>query len=266
LENESVDVGAVAAALARPAVHVTHTLESSKSYLGGDPVLPESIPWPTWRGRKLAHLARLSLPQLQSAHSFTWLPSEGALLFFYDWEEQPWGFDPGDRGGAIVLHVPDLPSPELAPSGERDDGLLPRVNVEFKEIQSMPSIYSDAVCEHMLNDEEEESYTSLVESQFRGEPKHQVGGIPSPVQGDEMEFQCQLVTNGLYCGDGQAYLSAEAERLKPGSADWKLLFQFDSDNDLDVMWGDCGTLYFWIRQQDSVAGSFDKAWLILQCS
>jgi uncharacterized protein YwqG len=96
-------------------------------------------------------------------------------------------------------------------------------------------------------------------------PRHQIGGFPSTVQGDEMEVECQLVSNGLYCGDSSGYENPRAAALRAGAADWRLLLQLDSDDDLGTMWGDLGTLYFWIREQDARAPRFESTWLVLQC-
>jgi uncharacterized protein YwqG len=80
-----------------------------------------------------------------------------------------------------------------------------------------------------------------------------------------MDLECQLTSNGIYCGDPSGYNSPEAQRLRGGAEDWRLLLQMDSDDDLGLMWGDVGILYFWIREQDARAGDFSKSWVILQC-
>jgi uncharacterized protein YwqG len=54
--------------------------------------------------------------------------------------------------------------------------------------------------------------------------------------------------------------------LEPGAKDWKLLLQLASDEDTEMMWGDGGTLYFWIREADLPDRDFSKVWIILQCS
>jgi len=44
-----------------------------------------------------------------------------------------------------------------------------------------------------------------------------------------------------------------------------LLFQMDSDEELDVMWGDVGMLYFCINETDLIKRQFDQVKFILQC-
>src|SRR5262245_3485972 len=102
------DVASLTRHLARPAIHVLKCGAPTRSHFGGIPDLPKDVPWPAWRRGKLAFLARIALTELRLAHSVPWLPQSGALLFFYDIENEPWGFDPGDRGGAKVLFLPDV--------------------------------------------------------------------------------------------------------------------------------------------------------------
>lgn len=54
--------------------------------------------------------------------------------------------------------------------------------------------------------------------------------------------------------------------MEKGAEDWQLLLQIDSDEEnLGAMWGDCGRVYFWIRQQDLQKRDFSNVWLVLQC-
>lgn len=78
---------------------------------------------------------------------------------------------------------------------------------------------------------------------------HRIDGHPDMIQGD-MYLQCQLVTNGLYCGDATAYNHPLRKELEAHGKDWHLLLQLDSEEDLGYMWGDSGKLYFWIRKED----------------
>lgn len=260
------DVSALAASVATRALHVVATQEVSKSHLGGAPGLPAGVPWPEWQGRRLGFLARISLPDLQQSGRVDWLPSEGALLFFYDVDEQPWGFDPKDKGSCAVLHVADLEHPLACSAMSGIEEYFPQVNVAFQEITVFPSTDRPEVAALELSDDECDAYWELQNSPFQDLPKHQVAGVPSPVQGDHMELECQLASNGLYCGDATGYNDPRAKILEPGAAEWRLLLQLDTDDDAGVMWGDCGTLYFWIRAEEAAAGSFQNPWLVLQCS
>jgi uncharacterized protein YwqG len=188
-------------------------------------------------------------------------------LFFYDVDNQPWGYDPGDRGSWAVLSVPDLPAPMARRGAAAPDGpALPLHALAFHRIDVLPSFDRDAVRSLELSDKESDLYDGLSNAAFRGAPKHQVGGYPAPVQGDGMELESQLASHGIYCGNTNDLSDPRTAALVPGADGWRLLFQMDSDGDLDVMWGDAGTIYFWVDADAARAGRFENTWLILQCS
>jgi uncharacterized protein YwqG len=253
----SRDIRQLVEPLAVPAVHVIKQDAATRSYFGGDPLLPSNIRWPHRGDRPLTFLARLSLSELTSALPIDWLPSEGALLFFYDTESQPWGFDPKDRGSWAVVQVPDIDPPT------RPDEAHP---VGFQCISVLPSGERASVTALAFNDTEFDGYGAIAEESFSDHPKHQVSGLPSPVQGDSMELECQLVSHGIFCGNSSGYEDPRAAALQSGSSQWRLLFQMDTDDELNVMWGDAGILYFWVEEEAARAGRFDNVWLVLQCS
>jgi uncharacterized protein YwqG len=257
------NINLLARALAMPGVHIMKVDEQTNSHFGGLPSLPSSVNWPQWQGSRLAFLARISLTELQRAQQVPWLPGEGALLFFYDADEQPWGYDPGHKGSSVVLHVPDLDTSVALP--DSGDDCLPRLNLAFQSIETLPSIAREQVHSESFSERELVAYEQLREAPFRGLPKHQIAGLPAPIQSDDMELECQLASNGLYCGDEDAWDDPRVAALAPGAGEWRLLLQVDSDDDAGVMWGDCGTLYFWVRTQDAAAGHFDDIWVVLQC-
>jgi len=94
---------------------------------------------------------------------------------------------------------------------------------------------------------------------------HRLLGHPDPIQGD-MQLECQLASNGIYVGDPAGYTDPRAAALRPRATEWRLLFQVDSEDAADMMWGDVGRLYYWIRDADLRASNFDNCWMILQCS
>jgi uncharacterized protein YwqG len=269
-ETASRDLAALTRSLARPAAQLVISDAPSRSWFGGDPALPVGTSWPTYNGRRIEFIARLSLAELHAAHHVEWLPKTGALLFFYDMVENTWGFDPKDRGSVAVLHVPDLDAPARQLAGSEDvadEGGIPRRNVAFRRIEVLPSSERAGIDALDLSEEEHEHYYALVEAPFDGRAKHQVDGFPHPIQGDGMELEAQLASNGLYVGNASGYSDPRRADLEPGAADWRLLLQVDSDEeDLGVMWGDGGLLYCFVEELRARSGDFSNAWLILQCS
>jgi hypothetical protein len=257
----SRDAMALASPLAQGAVHLVKSAGASRSFFGGSPPLPAGAAWPSKGGAPLTFVACLDLVSLQSAAPVAWLPASGRLLFFYDLKNQPWGFDPRDRGGWVVMLAGDgaeTPPPAAVTS-------LTRHAISFHAIDSYPSWERPEVAALGLTDAEAEAFIDARSAAYGGRPAHQVGGFPDPIQGDEMELESQLASNGLYVGDSSAYESAQAADLREGAKDWRLLLQVDSDDDLGVMWGDAGMIYFWVREQDARAGRFDDTWLVMQC-
>jgi uncharacterized protein YwqG len=113
-----------------------------------------------------------------------------------------------------------------------------------------------------LSEEEEDLYGEMAFSVYGDMPSHQLGGYPLAVQDSNMDLECALVTNGCYCGDETGY--AYAKKFAAEREDWMLFLQIDSCD--TFMWGDSGTLYFWIKKDDLTQKNFADAWMILQCS
>ena len=265
--DSSHDLASTVAPFAVPALHIVCAGAPSRSHFGGSPRLPAHVAWPQKNGIALGFLARLSLAEIHQACTIPWLPTNGALLFFYDMEYQPWGFDPEDRGGFAVLHVPDLDEPVAQPNDEpaMDSVTLHHRNIAFRKITVLPDAERSPVAELNLTDDELDEYIDLAAKPFGGKPKHQIAGFPAPIQNDNMELECQLVSNGLYCGNASGYSDPRAAVLKAGADNWRLLLQFDTDADLDVMWGDGGTIYYWVQEHEARAGNFANSWLVFQC-
>lgn len=255
-------------AKSRPCVLLRSGKGNSK--IGGIADCLPADEWPKCNGVPLSLLAQLDLSEIRLANGPDWLPSDGRLLFFYDTEQQPWGFAPSDRDGWCVIYQPSGASDSSSVAAPD----LPR-NLIFAEkrvcasaSQSLPDASPDRIDMDLsgLTDGEFDQLYDATEERCEGLPAHQVGGFPSPIQGDHMELEAQLVSNGLYCGDSSGYDDPRARELGSGARDWVLLLQLDSDDDVDMMWGDGGRLYYWIREQDARRADFGNVWLVLQCS
>jgi uncharacterized protein YwqG len=240
------------------------------SKLGGRPDLPAGVDWPEWNGRPLSFLGQINLSDTSEYDSCKALPQSGLLWFFYDCEQETWGFDPKDKGSWRVLFYDgqqeDLsrrPFPDEIPEYAQYHAC----SVTFHEALSVPGMQSLYIDQLQLDDTEFDRYEAFLDSLAADnddQPVHQLLGHPSEVQGD-MHLECQLVSHGLYCGDETGYTDPQSAELESGALEWKLLFQLDTDDDPNMMWGDMGMLYFWIQEHDLEAREFDKVWMILQC-
>ena len=253
------------------------SLKLGQSRIGGIPDVPPGFLWPRYDGLGLSFIAQLDLAQLANPSAVLPLPSQGSLAFFYDSNQRTWGFDPKDRGSALVAYFPE-PTSTLIRTPIPDDvsnwGRFPCGSVEYYREKILP----DARWPHFTPELSvaEQTLSMAYEDVLRDDdssPRHRLGGYADCVQ-NPMELECQFVTNaskrfasGLYCGDDTAgYEGLSEAEFAPGAIDWRLLLQIDSDNDAGMMWGDCGKIYFWIKEDDLRSRNFDKAWLILQSS
>lgn len=263
---------------------------TSRSVFGGAPLVPREFEWPTYTpapvecppavlamlgvtapspptNRPLDFLLQIDVADIRNLAAAAALPRDGLLTFFYDAENQPWGFDPAHQDGFRVrlFDGNDLVS-RVPPSRA-----LVRRGVKFSHGETLPHFGSRAHDELELAVHEDllDAYSELVEDLERqgyGESHglHRLFGHSANVQGD-MQLEAQLVSNGLYCGDASGYEDPRRKELEPGASEWVLLLQLDSDESADIMWGDAGMLYFWIRRSDLAARRFERTWLTLQC-
>ena len=254
--------------LKRPALHLVGTDRGARSRIGGAPDLPQGFQWPHWKNAPLAFLAQIDLAEIGQQTVVPDLPDRGLLHFFYDQEQSTWGFSPDDRGSWQVFYSPDDVQVTRVdpPAGITEFGRFAEKLVEFQDVMTYPSL--DRLDEQpmQMSDETWDEADHFRARDFADLPRHQLGGLPNPVQGDAMELECQLASNGIDVGGPDGYKSPRAQALTPGAADWVLLLQLDTDDDTGMMWGDVGTLYFWIRKDDLTARKFSECWMVLQCS
>lgn len=76
-----------------------------------------------------------------------------------------------------------------------------------------------------------------------------------------------MADSGIYCGHPQELPPEEWDRLRENSRDWRLLFQMGTveRDGFELMFGDCGCIYFYIRGEDLAQRRFDRIWMVLQC-
>ncbi|HEY3209796.1 MAG TPA: YwqG family protein [Actinomycetota bacterium] len=208
--------------LARPSIRfhsspwIARPSEVGATRLGGDPDLPEAVDWPSSDNGPLSFVAQINLADTAALDLDQNLPKTGLLSFFYDAEQRTWGFDPADSGAWAVLFTPPgaplvpRPTPESLSDQVRYKPCSLRAEVEI----TYPPWELAEVEALGLPREELFSYAEVVADEAG--TIHRLLGHPNRIQRD-MQLECQLVTNGLYCGDDTGYEDPRAEILRSGA-------------------------------------------------
>ena len=257
-------------------------IECGKSKIGGKPDTPSDFNWPYYSGnvngvgenknRPLSFLAQINLSDVTEYDKDGVLPKNGVLSFFYELETMTWGFDPADLGSAKVFYFCD--TEELSetefPNDLEDDYILPELQINFSEHISLPN-YEEALLDDKYGWDDYDEYVSEAGYDYddMGE-RIKLLGYPDVIQ-NPMQEQCETVNRGYKVGSSEDYAVIPKDviaSIKENADDWMLLFQMGTieNDEYELMFGDCGHIYFWIRKADLLAKNFNNAWLILQCS
>lgn len=258
-------------AMVRPSVRLVvdaASVNDRSTRLGGVPDLPASTTWPRNGQGPLSFIAQVDLADVAQFDVQGLLPRTGLLSFFYDAvRQQAWGFDPADHGSAAVIYTPkSVATDRLEPPADlSSEGVFNAVELRPQNELTLPPWESYDVETLGMTQEEGFAYAEvLYPEDDEDDVIHRLLGHPQPIQGD-MQVECQLVTNGLYCGNSTGYEDPRAVGLRSGAAEWRLLLQVDSQDEAGMMWGDVGRLYYWMNESDLRARAWESSWLILQC-
>jgi hypothetical protein len=271
-QNLDAEAAATWTGLLRPAVRLRALSpgEQVVGYLGGDPLLPESLAWPEWEGQgPLAFVGAIDCGSLPAGELDLALPTDGALLFFYfdgqvgddDATVDYWRPE-STRGGSRVIYVPAHAemTQRQAPEGIT---AYPMVPLAAELIATAPDFEHPsfrAAFGDPYDPDASPSAQAMVGSSFSAAldavrrsraPYHQIGGYAQPIQGSaETE-----AAYGRFSGnDDEA-----AKRRGELAGRLVLLAQLGSDGSAGMSWGDTGTLYWLIDPDDLAARRFEAA-------
>ena len=258
--------------------------ELGATRFGGQPDVPSDFIWPTYMGesydhvvkeRPLSFLAQFNCADFAKYDTEHLLPDHGLLSFFYELDYMCWGFDPKDRGCARVYWFEDISALSAAefPADMEEDFIMPMVKIVLSQKPSYPS-WQDFT-EAFPDDDDDEAFNTAWE-ELTGEDeddlpdRSQLLGWADVIQNSMFE-ECDIASKGYYLGNPEGWrkipkdIRQEAEQTAKDR--WMLLLQLDTVecDDFELMFGDCGHIYFYITKEDLKARRFDNIWLILQC-
>jgi uncharacterized protein YwqG len=253
--------------LKKPTIFLRDNIQKIFSKLGGLPSLPQKEEWPIWKGKPMSFLCQLDLSSLPKDDSFSDFPASGVLLFFYDQDQSTWGFNPEDRGSWKVIYSESIQTckERTTPIGLENKTIFKEKFISFTKQFTYPGFEDERIGKLNMSNAQSDQYNELCEAVYGDKPHHQLYGYQSSEQSYDMDLECQLVTNGLNCGSPDGYHDPRAKVLEKGRYDWMLLLQLDTDDDIGMMWGDAGKLFFWIKKEDLKNRDFNNCWMILQC-
>lgn len=251
-----------------------------RSKFGGKPVLPRGFAWPRFEGenydgetenRPLSFLCQINLQDAKKYDKENLLPEKGLLLFFYELDTMCWGFDTEDEGCSRVYYFENenLLEETDFPSDLKEEYIVKEYDLAFSSSVSYPS-YEEMNCHISVDCNWSEYDEAVEETGFENIcERHKLLGYADAIQG-EMLSECERISRGLYCGNPESYEKTskeEKEAIKKAQTEWILLFQMASisDEGYELMFGDLGNLYFYIRKDDLKNKSFENVWLVLQC-
>lgn len=249
---------------------------------GGRPDVPSGFVWPTFedksydgvvKDRPLTFLAQFNCEEVAQFDTEQLLPDHGLLSFFYEMDTQCWGFDPKDKGCACVYWFEDITALSAAefPADMEENFKFPMVKIKLASKTSYPS-WEDF--SEIFPDEEDYDVFNSAWEELTGEDAEDLEdcskllGWPDVIQ-NSMFSECDLVTQGYYLGnDGIKIPKEVSQRAEESACDrWMLLFQLDTVEcgGFELIFEDCGHIYFYITKEDLAKRRFDRIWLLLQC-
>lgn len=246
--------------------------------IGGKPDLPADFEWPyyeseDYRGinanRPLSFMAQINFAEIKPYDKENLLPENGMLYFFYELMSMEWGASPESRNCSRVYYydgdLSELKNTELPEDLTKYDSecILPEIAVEINNFIDVPDL-----CElpEDLDDDNDDDYCDK-RYDLQDTLSAKILGYADIIQ-DTMLFECEAVSRGydLYQEEFQ-FSEEEKNDIEHSSDEWILLFEMDSIelDDYELMFGDSGRIYFYIRKEDLKKRDFSNVYFSLQC-
>ena len=177
----------------------------------------------------------------------------------------------GRNAVLLAAGVQDLSTLSRAefPEDMEEDFQFPAINIKAHTDLSYPG-WSDFI-QKFPEEDDDEAFESVQKELNIEEPEEcsKLLGWADVIQ-DSMYEECDLVTKGYYLGnpEGYARITLDDRQAAETAMDrWQLLFQLDmvETDDFELMFGDCGRLYVFIKKEDLTARKFENAWGMVQC-
>ena len=249
-----------------PAIGLKEEQAGLRSSTGGLPPIGLDFEWPEFEGIALTLLATIYLEELPVLQE--WLPRDGVLLFFFDFESEPRGDDPSETEGWRVLWVADDPEADPTPSARPDtlnDGFVFLARpLGFANVATLPVMEHPVFEEVGLDDEVMEELESGSEGEEEEASCGQIGGYSGAADGALYAFECRAQILGEDPGRAD---EANLEEIQEAEREMCLLFEYEMDEreseEAPEIFGS-RNFSFWAFKTDVRQQDFSKVWLRLE--
>ncbi|PEK30215.1 YwqG family protein [Bacillus pseudomycoides] len=247
----------------------TDYTKAGSSRVGGDPDLPPQFAWPlTSNGTPMTFLVQLNMSDITKYDMNELLPKTGMLSFFlgidepaYNVEHRVIWFDEVEMLSAVRRESPSETALESTYIGY---DLKARSSLE-------PPGYAYVDNDQIENDKVTFADYDDLFYEIRDEKDGdiiQVFGYPTE-QHDNSEYEAALIIlTGKECGcsadkaleEIAAHFDSDMTKAKQEVVNMQMLLELESDDDVGFCWWDAGVLHFFIREEDLIAGRFDRTY------
>lgn len=248
-----------------------------KTKLGGCPDLTKKISWATSKcdNKYLTFLGQINCEEVQKFDKEELLPKKGMLYFFFN-------LDSGDDGKVIFSEEANELEKAVPPeefkeqkksffqrlfTGKSKKRILEENQVEIYNEYNIPSWDSLRL----------ERIQKITKTDIKPINAFEKGIFEDSYEKEETETTSNHHLIGNYKGIQNEYhelnfIDFEIEDFEKMTVaeiekalKWKLLFQFDSDDNLEISWGDWGRIYFFIHEEDLKNKNFNNVKISADC-
>lgn len=218
-----------------------------KSKFGGCPDVPNFFRWPMDNdSRPLSLLLQLNCSDLAPYDKDHILPTMGHLYFFYELSNQDW--KETDDNVRVVYSAEANSELHRMPYPDKldEDYRLKEVPLQFSSKKSYPT-YDDYISLPSINHDNVESVEEYDVALEKLQPETDDGDMIGTMLG-----YADIIQNGIVDNLDDNVLLLQ-------------IFSIESEKVDELMFGDCGTLYFYIYRKDLKNKRFDRMKFDWQC-
>ncbi|MBY0012328.1 DUF1963 domain-containing protein [Paenibacillus typhae] len=210
------------------------------SKIGGQPDMPASYQWPSWRNHPMSFVAQINLEEFPMNLVNPEYPSTGILYFFYVYDYELWytdeDYDEDKMNNNVVYYAPDTAA---------------LVRMQPPAALSEEQIFKSALLEQKLE-------LTLPDSDYL-EANHLMNN-KADLDRYALEFKPHFMET-YNRGIGFRFLGHMSALQYGGHpSDEILLFQADSDDQIGMEWDLSGLLHFFIKAEDFKKSFFDNVY------